>query len=53
MVDFDKIAKTLAKELKPKTESADSAMIQYACIPVIIKALKLYHKELLKDSSNS
>lgn len=50
MVDFDKIAKALAEELEPKSKSTDSALIQFACIPVVIKALKLYHEELSKES---
>jgi hypothetical protein len=53
MIDFDKIAKALAEELEPRSKTKDSALIQYACIPVVVKALKLYHEEMMKDSSKS
>lgn len=53
MIDFDKIAKALAEELEPKSKTKDSALIQYTCIPVVVKALKLYHEELSRESSKS
>lgn len=54
IVDFNKIMQQLDTENKEKLESSEEyALLQRISIPVIVRALQLYHEQLQADDSKT